>query len=109
MSEHLEQVQTVAWFRKTFPDVRIFAIPNGEHRSRSAGARLKAEGVSAGVPDLFVPSWSLWVEMKVVKGKLSPAQRDWIGYLERIGHHVLVCYGFEDAKEQVNRFSKKFY
>ena len=108
-SEHLEQVRTVAWFRKTFPIVWIFAIPNGEKRSASTGARLKAEGVSAGVPDLFVPSWCLWVEMKTATGKLSPAQKHWIAYLESIGHHVLVCYGFEDAKEQIKRFSENFY
>ena len=106
MSEHLEQVRAVAWFRKTFPGVRIFAIPNGEQRSRATGARLKAEGASAGVPDLFVPAWRLWVEMKTETGRLSPAQRDWIAYLESIGHTVLVCYGFDDAREKITLFDK---
>ena len=66
------------------------------------GASLKAEGVTAGVPDLFVPAWLLWIEMKREKGgTVSPAQRDWISYLESIGHQVIVGRGFEDAKEQV--------
>ena len=47
-TEHVEQREFVSWFRKTFPAVRILAIPNGSQRSRTTGARLKAEGVVAG-------------------------------------------------------------
>lgn len=101
-SEHLQQVRLVSWFRKTYPDTRILAIPNGGHRGASQGASLKAEGVQAGVPDLFVPAWSLWVEMKrEAGGVVSPVQRDWIAYLESIGHRVIVGKGFEDAKRQI--------
>lgn len=101
-SEHLEQVRLVSWFRRQYPDTRILAIPNGGIRSASAGASLKAEGVSAGVPDLVVPAWLLWIEMKrSTGGTVSPAQRDWISYLESIGHHVIVGRGFEDAKQQI--------
>lgn len=106
-SEHLEQVRLVSWFRKTWPDVRIFAIPNGGGRSMAQGASLKAEGVTAGVPDLFVPDWSLWVEMKrTTGGTVSPAQRDWIAYLEGIGHRVIIGRGFEDAKSQIEGVKK---
>ena len=101
-SEHLEQVRLVSWFRKTYPGVRVFAIPNGGGRSASQGAALKAEGVQAGVPDLFVPEWLLWVEMKrEAGGVVSPVQKDWISYLEGIGHRVIVGKGFEDAKRQI--------
>jgi hypothetical protein len=34
-------------------------------------------------------------------GVLSPVQRDWIEYLEGIGHRVIVGRGFEDAKRQI--------
>lgn len=101
-SEHLEQVRLVSWFRKTYPDVRIFAIPNGGGRSAGTGSMLKAEGVVSGVPDLFVPAWDLWIEMKREKGgTISEAQKDWIEYLKGIGHGVIVGRGFEDAKQQV--------
>jgi hypothetical protein len=101
-SEHLEQVRLVSWFRRQYPDTRILAIPNGGIRSASQGANLKAEGVSAGVPDLVVPEWSLWIEMKrEAGGAVSPAQRDWIAYLESIGHRVIIGRGFEDAKAQI--------
>lgn len=101
-SEHLEQVRLVSWFRRNYPGVRIFAIPNGGARSGPQGASLKAEGVSPGVPDLFVPEWLLWVELKREKGGVvSPVQRDWIEYLESIGHRVIVGRGFDDAKRQI--------
>jgi hypothetical protein len=54
-TEHFEQCELVMWFRQTYFGVRVFAIPNGGQRSISTAARLKAEGVCAGVPDLFIP------------------------------------------------------
>jgi len=106
-SEHLEQVRLVSWFRRSYLGVRVFAIPNGGGRSASQGASLKAEGVQAGVPDLFVPEWLLWVEMKrEAGGVVSPVQKDWIAYLEGIGHRVIVGRGFEDAKRQIEDVKK---
>jgi len=101
-SEHLQQVRLVAWFRRSYPGIRVFAIPNGGLRSASQGAALKASGVVAGIPDLFVAEWLLWVEMKrETGGVVSPVQRDWIAYLEGIGHKVIVGRGFDDAKRQI--------
>ena len=106
-SEHLQQVRLVAWFRRTYPSVRVFAIPNGGHRGASQGASLKAEGVTPGVPDLFVPEWNLWVELKREAGGIvSPVQKDWIAYLEGIGHWVIIGRGFEDAKRQIEDVKK---
>jgi hypothetical protein len=106
-TEHQEQVLFVQWFRRTYPDVRIFAIPNGEARSQSAGARLKAEGVSAGVPDLFIPAWTTWIEMKRSDGgRISPKQKDWWDYLSGIDHQVFVCAGADSAKEVAQRVYK---
>ena len=107
-SEHLEQVRLVAWFRRSYPDVRIFAVPNGGARSGPQGAKLKAEGVAPGVPDLFVPEWLLWVELKrQTGGTVSPAQKDWISYLEGIGHRCIVGRGFDDAKRQIEALETK--
>ena len=104
-TEHEEQRELVRWFRQTWPGVRIFAIPNGGHRSPATAGRLKAEGVSSGVPDLFIPAWGLWVEMKRSKGgSLSAEQKDWIKYLEEVGYCVKVCKGAEDAKVQIQAF-----
>ncbi len=104
-TEHEEQREVVKWFRQTHRDVRIFAIPNGGQRSLATAARLKVEGVSSGVPDLFIPAWRLWVEMKRIKGGvLSSEQKDWIKYLEEVGYCAKVCKGADDAKEQITAF-----
>jgi hypothetical protein len=101
-SEHEEQVGFVNWFESKFPGVRIFAIPNGGHRAMTVAKQMKAEGVRAGVPDLHIPEWRLWIEMKRVKGgRLSDEQKDWIIYLENIGHTVIVGLGATDASRKV--------
>ena len=103
-SEHQIQCQLVSWFRREFAPVRIFAIPNGGHRHKVVAAKLKAEGVTSGVPDLYIPDWHLWVEMKTEKGRLSEAQRDWMDYLMRCGDGHIVGYGLEDAKRKIECF-----
>lgn len=101
-TEHEEQRNFVAWFRKTYPSVRIMAIPNGGYRSKATAARLKLEGVESGVPDLFIPEWRMWIEMKrTVGGSTSAAQKDWLAHLASIGYTCHVCAGANKAMEVV--------
>mgnify|MGYP006865007057 CR=1 FL=1 len=110
LTEHEEQREFVSWFRKNYDPVRIFAIPNGGHRSKTQGMKLKAEGVSAGVPDLYVPEWRLWIEMKrITGGTVAPKQREWIKYLtDIVGDSVAVCAGAGVAMEYITEFANKF-
>ena len=102
LSEHEEQRLFVQWFRRTYPKRRIFAIPNGGGRSISQASKLKAEGVSSGVPDLLIPDGMIWVEMKRSRGgSVSADQKDWHSYLEAIGHTVIIGRGFEDARAKI--------
>tara|TARA_R100001244_G_scaffold47086_1_gene41922 strand:+ start:1299 stop:1637 length:339 start_codon:yes stop_codon:yes gene_type:complete len=104
-SEHDEQVGFINWFRSKYPDVLIFAIPNGEKRAISVAKRLKAEGVVRGIPDLFIPQWTLWVEMKRVSGgRLSPEQKSMIIYLESVGQTVIIGKGATDASKKIMEF-----
>lgn len=104
-TESEEQIAFIQWFRRKYRPVRIFHVPNGGARSKRTAARLKSEGVMRGVPDLFVPEWSLWIEMKRIKGgRLSPEQRDWKRYLEEVGNTVFVAFGCEHAMELVDNF-----
>lgn len=108
-SEHEEQVGLVMWFRNKFPDVLIYAIPNGDKRSVSVGRRLKKEGVVAGMPDLHVPEWNLWIEMKRAKGgSLSSKQKNIIEYLKSIDQTVIVGKGASDASRQIIEFFEGF-
>lgn len=98
-TEHEEQRDLIRWFRQSFPGVLIFAIPNGGKRGKREAAKLKAEGVTAGVPDLFVPAWDCWIEMKRQRsGRVSPEQRDMHNKLRALGHRVVVAKGSHDAQ-----------
>jgi hypothetical protein len=56
----------------------------------------------AGVPDLFIPEWHLWVEMKRIKGGVvSAEQQGMIEYLQSVGYRAIVCKGAENAKAQI--------
>lgn len=104
-SEHSEQVDLVNFFRVKYPGVLIFAIPNGGKRGKIEAARLKKEGVTPGIPDLFIPEWRLWIEMKRVKGgRLSKEQKEQIKYLEGCGYSVIVGNGYLDALQKIEDF-----
>jgi hypothetical protein len=107
-TEHQEQVAFVQWFRLQYPRVRIFAIPNGGLRGKITAVKMKAEGVSPGVPDLYIPAWRLWIEMKRRKNaKLSEDQVSWIDYLrEEVGDSVMVAYGADEAISFVKKLPR---
>ena len=82
-------------------------IPNGGQRTIMAGARLKAEGVVAGYPDIMVfRGWSgntgLALELKVWPNKPSADQEEIHRLLTVEGWRVAVCYGLGEV-EQVTR------
>lgn len=104
-SEDYEQMMFVQWFRRAHPGVLIHSVPNGGHRHIAVAAKIKATGSVAGIPDLFIPAWNLWIEMKRQQGgTLSAQQREIIKYLEGVGHAVIVGKGCEDAKTKLMEF-----
>ena len=111
--ESTEQIILVNRIRQLYPDVLIFAIPNGGQRSITEAVRLKAEGVLAGVPDLFLAkagagSHGLFIEMKRVKGgKISAKQQSVMEVLKHEGYAVLVAYGCDDAWPYVEQYLKE--
>lgn len=102
--EDTEQIYFVQWFRRQYPKVLIFHIPNGGKRGKTEAARFKAMGVVAGVPDLFVPAWRIWIEMKRNDGgTVSPAQKEMHEYLKGIGDEVIIGKGWEEARDSLQR------
>lgn len=106
-SEHDEQVAVVEWCGAR--GVPCYAIPNGGYRTKAEAAKLRAEGVSAGVPDLCVPVargpyHSLYIEMKAERGRVSDAQVEWIGRLRGEGMCAYVCHGASNAIALLERY-----
>lgn len=104
--EHQHQVVVATWallHQRKYPALEcLFAIPNGGKRDVRVAAKLKLEGVKAGVLDLQLPvpmhGWAgLWVEMKHGKNDLTPAQRRWAAAMSEVGHLVAVCWSADWA------------
>ena len=77
-------------------------IPNGGSRNKIEAARLKAQGVKRGVPDISLPYPSgkyhgLYIEMKYGKGKVRPEQQEFLEYASGVGYKTAVCLGMLEA------------
>lgn len=102
-NEHQLQVACVNYFRIKYPNYLIFAIPNAGKRSIRAGVYYKAEGLVAGVPDLFVPEpcgyfSGLFIEMKTESksSRPTPAQENMMQKLRARGYSVHVCRNLDE-------------
>jgi hypothetical protein len=124
MTRHLEDDHQLALFRwarmHTMPcgekvGEYLYAIPNGGNRNPREGARLKAQGVKAGVSDIHLPIASrgfhgLWIELKAPKtgsapaGKVQPSQLEWIEKMTKKGHLAVVCWGWQAAADTIKNY-----
>lgn len=111
--EHKEQVKLFEWAKlqsAKHPQLTMmFAIPNGSNKSMAQAVKFKAEGLKAGVPDIFLAipiggSYGLFIEMKSPKGKLSENQKEWIALLLSSGYKCAVCYSFDEAKKVITEY-----
>ena len=112
LPEHDEQVLLVQWADRTriggvLVGDYLAAVPNAGKRSARAGARLKAEGLRPGFPDLALTMpargyHGLFIEMKRVGAPESDVrdnQREWLERLNKIGYFAYVARGFAEARE----------
>lgn len=104
MSEHLSQAALFEAIEKLrIPGLQwMFAIPNGGHRHVRVAMKMKAEGVKAGVWDIFLPIpkgkyHGLFIEMKWGKNKLTDSQKEFGQFVERQGYQTKVAYDWEMA------------
>ena len=111
--EHAEQAALFRWAefaRARLPELALLhAIPNGGHRHKATAARLKAEGVKRGVPDVCLPvardgAHGLYIELKTERGKPTPEQIGWIRALRRQGYVAEVCHGWESARSMIEHY-----
>lgn len=95
-------------------------VPNEGHGgygkgAQIKGARLRAEGLKSGVPDVLIFNQcsvvsdkeelhrsGCAIELKRQKGgRVSEAQKEWLEGLRRAGWVAEVCNGFEEAKKLI--------
>lgn len=87
----------------------IYAIPNGGKRDVREAARLKKQGVKAGVLDLFLPKpkgiyHGCYLEFKYGKNKLTSNQIDFALDAVAEGYCVFVCYSSLEAIAAINLY-----
>lgn len=111
--EAAEQEALFQWaelMRGKLPGIeRMYHCPNGGSRNPAEAARLKAQGVKPGVPDIFLPVarggyHGLYIEMKYDHGKLSDDQIDWITALREQGYAAGVCRGWRKAAKIITNY-----
>jgi hypothetical protein len=113
-SEHQHQVTLFQWAAleaNRIPELALmFAIPNaGAGGQRGQAGKMKAEGVKAGVPDIFLSVarkgyHGLYIEMKMPGNKPTVKQRWWQEYLEEQEYIVEVCYSWPEAKDVIMNY-----
>lgn len=130
-SESSQQKALFVWAAlasEQYPQLKyLFHIPNGGLRDMRTAVNLKAEGVRAGVPDVFLPHCTIaeslpsegyfgcWIEMKIEKhrnrknGGCSDDQLVWHKYLKDAGYHVAVCYSWTEARDVLMNYIKGSY
>jgi hypothetical protein len=118
LSESVEQIKVVQWFRLQYPRHVIYANQGGAllggKNKFGLIAKMKKEGWIAGVSDLFVPVPTmiysgLFLEMKD-KGKtwsfVSEEQREFIVKMKSAGYAATWAAGFDKAKTIIEGYMK---
>lgn len=115
-TEEEEQTMLFSWAsmqKHTYPELELlFHIPNEGKRTAQTGARLKAAGLSSGVPDICLPVTrcgynALYIELKRQKGgTLSKNQKEWLEKLLKAGNLAVRCNGFDEAKNVLTKYIK---
>ncbi|QDP62927.1 MAG: hypothetical protein Unbinned5081contig1002_32 [Prokaryotic dsDNA virus sp.] len=99
LTEARLQYEIVMWAQEQ--GYYCFHCPNGEKRDKITAGKLMAMGVRAGVPDLIfiLPEGkTVWVELKLMKGKLSKVQEKFKTILLQKNHDYILVQA--DEKEQ---------
>lgn len=108
--EHSLQVGCLTWLRMQYPNVLVWATPNGAWCGIKQAMKLKAEGLAKGVPDLQIPMarkgyHGLFIEMKNgKKGRVSEEQMAMMVRLKKEGYMCAVCRSIDDFMSIVNDY-----
>jgi hypothetical protein len=104
--------QWIEYNKSRLPELALaYHVPNGGKRNLREAARLKKEGVHAGVPDICLSVarngyHGMYIELKADKGKPTENQIEWMDRLRKQGYFVALCHGWESAVESIERYLK---
>jgi hypothetical protein len=120
VKEQQLQIMCVNWFRIQYPNLFIFAVPNGGSRHKLEAINLKREGATKGVADLVVllPNGRcVFIEMKkpaskkmnpktgnwnkVAGGKQTPEQKAFQETAESLGFDYSIIDNFESFQKKI--------
>lgn len=109
--EHDLQKAFFEWLLLAYPwaDDVTFAVPNGVRCSASQAAKLKAEGLKAGIPDVFMSVVTdkypgLYIEFKIKPNKPSDIQEKKISSLKSQGYRCEIIYDLDAAIALVKEY-----
>ncbi len=112
-SEATEQERVISWARWNETKCKelklLHHVPNGGRRDKLEAARLKAQGVKAGVPDLCLPVprdkfHGLYIEMKFKNNTTTENQKWWLKELKKQGYKTAVCWSAEEAINLLEKY-----
>lgn len=116
MSESQMQQQIIKWWAVAcrefqVPERLLMSFPLQGARTPRNGARLKAEGLRAGTPDMLLAvCWfggrGLWLELKTPKGRLTASQREMLSNLDTQGYQTCVPRSVKEAIDQITAYMK---
>lgn len=89
----------------------LMAFPLQGVRTKANASRMKAEGMRAGTPDMFLavprasepfsacaqPRHGLWIELKTETGNVRESQTEMLNALRSEDYGTAICYGYEAA------------
>lgn len=109
-----EQKTLFTWLGLQWPAAAkvAFHVPNGGHRLKSVAAKLKAQGVKAGVSDILLMMarggyFGLIIEFKATPpndAPVSPSQHAFQVATEQQGYLSIVCRGIKEAMDVINGY-----
>ncbi|MDB4726128.1 VRR-NUC domain-containing protein [bacterium] len=111
--EDQHQAALFSWARLMkgkLPGIHLmFHPPNGGKRGEREAGRLKKQGVLAGVSDIVLPVarggyHGLFIELKSPTGALTKTQEDFLAGVTEQGYMGVVCFGFDEAKEEIIKY-----
>ena len=105
------QQSAVKWFKYTYPKYQRFlvAVSNEGQRTPKNGARMKAQGMIAGISDLilFDPEsvqMPIFLECKTQKGRQSQSQKEFEAEYTEAGYKYYIFRSFDEFREIVNNY-----